>query len=83
METLSHIDSDLFLFLNSLHTGWLDRVMTLVTDMWVWMPLYLLLIYWAVRLYGKRFWWIILAITLVVLCTDHLLHMFANPSFIV
>ena len=33
MESLSTIDSDLFLFLNGLHTAWLDKVMTLITDM--------------------------------------------------
>ena len=38
MESLSTIDTDLFLYLNSLHTSWLDKVMVLFTDMWVWMP---------------------------------------------
>ena len=30
METLSNIDTDLFLFLNGLHTSWLDKVMIAV-----------------------------------------------------
>ena len=81
MESLSHIDSDLFLFLNGLHTGWLDKVMTLITDMWVWFPLYLLLIYWAVRQYGKRCWWVIVAVALVVLCTDQLASHVCKPIF--
>ena len=81
MESLSHIDSDLFLFLNGLHTGWMDRVMNLVTDMWVWIPLYLLLIYWTVRQYGKRFWWVILAVALVVLCADQLASHVCKPVF--
>ena len=81
MEALSHIDSDLFLFLNGLHTGWMDRVMNLVTDRWVWIPLYLLLIYWTVRQYGKRFWWVILAVALVVLCADQLASHVCKPVF--
>jgi undecaprenyl-diphosphatase len=81
MEALSHIDSDLFLFLNGLHTGWMDRVMNLFTDMWVWIPLYLLLIYWTVRQYGKRFWWVILAVALVVLCADQLASHVCKPVF--
>lgn len=81
MEALSHIDSDLFLFLNGLHTGWMDRVMNFFTDMWVWIPLYLLLIYWTVRQYGKRFWWVILAVALVVLCADQLASHVCKPVF--
>ena len=81
METLSNIDSDLFLFLNGLHTDWMDKVMVLLTDMWAWFPLYLLLIYWAIRQYGKRCWWIILAVVLVVLCTDQLASHVCKPVF--
>ena len=72
METLSNIDTDLFLFLNGLHASWLDKVMIAITQMWVWVPLYLLLIYWTVKQYGKRCWWIFLAVGIVVLCSDQL-----------
>ena len=72
MRSLSSIDTDLFLFLNGLHTDWLDKMMIAVTQMWVWVPLYLLLIYWTVKQYGKRCWWIFLAVGIVVLCSDQL-----------
>ena len=81
METLSHIDSDLFLFLNGQHVGWLDKFMVLITDMWAWIPIYLLLIYWAVRQYGKRCWWVFVAVALVVLCTDQLASHVCKPVF--
>ncbi len=81
MESLSTIDSDLFLFLNGLHADWMDKVMLLVTDMWVWFPIYLLLIYWAVRQYGKRCWWVFLAVALVVLCSDQLASHVCKPLF--
>jgi undecaprenyl-diphosphatase len=81
METLSNIDSDLFLFLNGLHIDWLDKVMVLITDMWAWFPLYLLLIYWTVKQYGKRCWWIFLAVGIVVLCTDQLASHVCKPVF--
>ena len=81
METLSDIDSQLFLFLNGLHVDWLDKVMVLITDMWAWFPLYLLLIYWTVRQYGKRCWWIFLAVGIVVLCTDQLASHVCKPVF--
>ena len=81
METLSRLDSELFLFLNGLHVGWMDKVMTLVTEMWVWMPLYLLLIYWTVKQYGKRWWWVILAVALVVLFADQIASHVCKPLF--
>ena len=81
MESLSHIDSDLFLFLNGLHTGWTDKVMVLITDMWAWIPIYLLLIYWSVKQYGKRCWWVFLAVALVILCTDQLASHVCKPFF--
>jgi len=81
MESLAHLDSDLFLFLNGLHAEWMDKVMVLITQMWVWLPLYLLLIYWTVKQYGKRCWWIFLAVGIVVLCSDQLSAHVCKPLF--
>ena len=81
MDRLSSIDSDLFLFLNGLHADWMDTVMITITKMWVWLPLYLLLIYWTVKQYGKRCWWVFLAVVLVVLCSDQLASHVCKPLF--
>ena len=81
MSSISDIDTYLFLFLNGLHTDWLDKVMIAITQMWVWAPLYLLLIYWAVKQYGKRCWWIFLTIGIVVLCSDQLSAHVCKPLF--
>ena len=81
MESLSNIDTDLFLFLNGLHASWLDKVMIAVTQMWIWAPLYLLLIYWTVKQYGKRCWWVFLAVGVVVLCSDQLSAHVCKPLF--
>lgn len=81
MESLSTIDSDLFLFLNSLHVDWLDGLMIAITHMWAWIPLYLLLIYWVVKQYGKCCWWVFLALGFVVLCSDQLSAHVSKPLF--
>ena len=81
MNSITEIDSDLFLFLNGLHADGLDGVMIAITDMWVWLPLYLLLIYWTVRQYGKRCWWVFLAVVVVVLCSDQLASHVCKPLF--
>lgn len=81
MEFFIDIDSQLFLFLNSLRTDWLDPVMIAITEMWVWLPIYLLLIYFAVKQYGKRCWMVFLAVGLVVLCSDQLSAHVCKPLF--
>ena len=81
MSHLSNIDSDLFLFLNGLHVGWMDKVMVLLTDMWAWFPIYALLVFWAVRQYGKRSWLVFLAVGVVVLCSDQLASHVCKPLF--
>jgi undecaprenyl-diphosphatase len=81
MDTLSTIDSRFFLFLNGLHVDWMDKVMIFITDMWIWFPLYIILVYWVVRQYGKRYWWIILAVGLVVFCSDQLASHVCKPLF--
>ena len=81
MSTLSSIDSELFLYLNGLHVGWMDKIMILITNMWIWFPLYLLLIYWTVKQYGKHCWWVFLAVGVVVLCSDQLSSHVFKPVF--
>ncbi len=81
MNNLSTIDSDLFLYLNGLHADWLDGPMIAITQMWAWAPIYLLLIYWIVKQYSKRSWWIILAVCFVVLCSDQLSSHVLKPYF--
>ena len=81
MEFFTDIDSQLFLFLNGLRADWLDPVMIAITKMWVWLPIYLLLVFLAVKQYGKRCWLIFLAVGLVVLCSDQLSAHVCKPLF--
>lgn len=81
MEFILDYDSRLFLFLNSLHADWLDGVMIAITKMLVWMPFYLLLIYLAIKQYGKKSLWLFLAVGLVVLCSDQISASVCKPLF--
>ena len=74
-------DSRLFLFLNGLHTEWLDTVMVAITEMWPWIPLYILLLYMVFKQYGKRGWWILLAVGVLILCSDQLSAHVCKPLF--
>ncbi len=75
------IDTRLFLWLNGLHAGWLDTVMVSITEMWPWVPLYILLLFMVFRQYGKRGWWVLLAVCLVILCSDQLSAHVCKPLF--
>lgn len=44
IDYLINIDSDFMLMLNGTHTAYLDRVMVLVSDKWVWTPFYAALV---------------------------------------
>ena len=79
--SVERIDSQLFLWLNGLHTEWLDTLMVAITEMWVWIPLYLLLLYLVFKRYGKRGWWILLAVAVVILCSDQLSAHVCKPFF--
>lgn len=81
MNKLIQTDSDLFLFLNGLHVDWMDRMMVIITEMWAWMPLYLLLIYWTIKQYGKRSWLVFLTVCIVVLFSDQLASHVCKPLF--
>ena len=75
------MDAQLFLFLNGLHADWLDPVMVAITKMWPWIPLYLLLLFLVFKQYGKRGWWILLGVCVVILCSDQLSAHVCKPLF--
>ena len=75
------LDSRLFLFLNGLHANWLDAVMMAITQMWPWIPIYILLLYLVFKQYGKHGWWILLAVAVVILCSDQLSAHVCKPLF--
>ena len=75
------IDQKLFLFLNGLHADWLDPIMVSITEMWPWIPLYFFWIFLLFKHYGKRGWWVLLGVALVVLCSDQLSAHVCKPVF--
>ena len=75
------VDSRLFLFLNGHHAGWLDTVMVSITEMWPWIPIYILLAYFVIKQYGRKSLWIFLAVGLVILCSDQLSAHVCKPVF--
>ena len=81
MGWLETIDVRLFLWLNGHHVGWLDPVMVAFTTMWPWIPIYCLLLFMLFKQYGRRGWWLVLAVGVVILCSDQLSAHVCKPLF--
>lgn len=79
IDYLVKLDTELFLYLNSLHNPFWDGVMQFASGKLSWLPLYLLLIYFIARRYKWNTIWWLLAIAVVVLVADQLsVHLFKN-----
>jgi undecaprenyl-diphosphatase len=72
------LDRTIFLFLNSLHSPFLDTVMWTLSLRTVWIPLYLFIIYLLAVKYKKRVWLILLFAVLLVVITDQVSVMMKN-----
>ncbi|OJV12979.1 MAG: phosphatase PAP2 family protein [Dyadobacter sp. 50-39] len=77
------IDQELFLWLNGLHTPWLDTIMYWVTYKFTWIPMYVLLIALTVRAEGwKRGGLMIITVVLAVAVADKITSGFMKPYFL-
>lgn len=75
MELIHHLhllDQKLFLFLNGLHHPVADVVMWQMSQIWIWIPLYLTVAYFVARKWGRKAWWILLVFVLCLAMTDQL-----------
>jgi undecaprenyl-diphosphatase len=72
IETLETIDGNLFVFLNSRHSEFFDRVMWFVSGIPQWIPLYLLILGWIVYKFRRKSLLIILALALLIALSDQI-----------
>jgi undecaprenyl-diphosphatase len=54
IQTIIDLDKQLFLWLNSFHTAWLDDVMLFFSNSKVWIPLYIWIVIGLLRTFGIR-----------------------------
>jgi undecaprenyl-diphosphatase len=71
-EKILQADTELFLTLNGLHSDWADNIMYYISQFWVWIPLYVLIILLIVRKWKKESIWIIITILIGLILTDQL-----------
>ena len=78
METLLRFDTDLFLFFNGLHASWADRMVYLISQVWFWIPLYLLVVFLILKQYKKQAWKVLLVFILTITLSDQTCNLVKN-----
>jgi len=81
MTKILEWDEQLFLWMNSFHSPWLDPVMLLITKTAFWMPLYVVLLYLIFTHYKKEGWLILAGIGLAILLSDQITSTLMKPLF--
>jgi undecaprenyl-diphosphatase len=72
MGFFQDIDQKFFLFLNGLHTSFLDPLMWQISGRIIWIPLYALIIFFMMRQRKWNGWVTLLAIVLMIILSDQL-----------
>lgn len=75
IDVVLDIDTKLFLFLNGLHTPFLDVLMFNISKIWIWIPLYLGVIVFIVKKWKQESIWILLSLIICFALTDQLTNL--------
>jgi undecaprenyl-diphosphatase len=75
---IERLDQQLFLFLNSLNSPFMDQVMHAISGKIIWVPLYLAILIYLGITYKRKFWIILIFIILAATFTDQISVLFKN-----
>ncbi len=81
MEEILELDKRLLLFINEWNNPFFDSVMLMLTETFVWTPLYAILIFLVIKTYGKSSIWILLGAALTILLCDQITSGLMKPFF--
>ena len=70
LEFLQNIDTQFFLFLNGIHSGFFDTLMYYISSKFIWIPLYLFFGFMLYKIFDNKFWIPLLVIVLTVAAAD-------------
>lgn len=70
MDVIKNLDQSLFLFLNDLHSAFWDKAVFLFSSREIWIPFYLLIVYFIIKTYKKNAIYILLLIGLAIAVSD-------------
>lgn len=78
-DFISSIDRQLLLLINGSHSSALDAFFLLMSDRWIWIPLYGLIAYSLFRKFGKNILWILLGAAVMVTIADQVASAILKP----
>jgi len=81
IEQLKLWDEELFLWLNSHHTSWLDPIAYFASETLTWVPLYIFLLYIIYKNDPKNSWWVFGGAALTILLADQITSGLMKPYF--
>jgi undecaprenyl-diphosphatase len=81
LELLDKIDKLVFLFINGKHSAFSDPAWQIVTNIPTWIPLYILLIFFIIKVFKRDSVFVIAGVLLVVLVCDQLTSGLMKPFF--
>lgn len=81
VNSLVQYDQELFLWLNGIHTPWVDTLMYWITYKFTWIPMYLVLIGLTIRTEGKKSIAIVVTVLVAVLLADKITSGIMKPYF--
>lgn len=70
IDWLIELDHSLFSFLNEIRSPWMDPIQYWISDKYIWIPFYLLLLIGAFKLYKKKAWLVVVFIIAVIAASD-------------
>ncbi|MDD2622238.1 MAG: phosphatase PAP2 family protein [Bacteroidales bacterium] len=70
IDILKQLDIDILLFVNSLHTPFLDILIYAMTKCWFWVPFFAWILYMLFKTYKHKTWIILLFAALTISLTD-------------
>ena len=79
IKTLNQLDTDLFIWLNSLYSPWLDVLMPWVTERNTWIPFYVLLVIWLIYQFRKAAAGLVITLIAAVALADQVASSVIKP----
>ena len=70
IEMLKQLDLDIFFWINGHHSPIFDKVEWWMTQIWFWIPFFLLVLFFLIRHYHRRIWGVVLCLALCMYLTD-------------
>jgi undecaprenyl-diphosphatase len=81
LEFVLDWDRDIFLLLNGMYTESMDVLMFWISKTEVWIPFYLILLFYLYKSFKKKIWAVVIAIALLITLSDQVTSGLMKPTF--